>query len=106
MSQLDLDAIRRRRGVDLTVWPPRYDPAYRPYGPGVLLRREMIARAFAAGLERYEFLGDDYPWKLAWTSDVHERLTVLAFAPSAAGLADWLLNAHARPLARSLLRRR
>ena len=30
MSALDLDAIRRTRGVDLRVWPPRYDPAYRP----------------------------------------------------------------------------
>ena len=30
MSLLDLDAIRRTRGVDLAVWPPRYDPAYRP----------------------------------------------------------------------------
>jgi phenylacetate-CoA ligase len=27
---LDLDAIRRDRGVDLTAWPPRYDPTYRP----------------------------------------------------------------------------
>ncbi|HEY7142513.1 MAG TPA: AMP-binding protein [Methylomirabilota bacterium] len=30
MSRLDLDAIRRTRGVDLAVWPPRYDAAYRP----------------------------------------------------------------------------
>ena len=30
MSALDLDAIRRTRGVDLRVWPPRYDPSYRP----------------------------------------------------------------------------
>jgi phenylacetate-CoA ligase len=30
MTGLDLDAIRRTRGVDLAVWPPRYDPAYRP----------------------------------------------------------------------------
>jgi phenylacetate-CoA ligase len=29
---IDLDAIRRTRGVDLTVWPPRYDSAYRPPG--------------------------------------------------------------------------
>jgi phenylacetate-CoA ligase len=27
---LDLATIRRLRGVDLTVWPPRYDPCYRP----------------------------------------------------------------------------
>jgi len=25
-----LDALRRRRGVDLTHWPPTYDPGYRP----------------------------------------------------------------------------
>ena len=30
MSGFDLRAIQRSRGVDLTVWPPRYDPAYRP----------------------------------------------------------------------------
>lgn len=33
MSPLDLDAIRRDRGVDLAAWPPRYDPTYRP-SPG------------------------------------------------------------------------
>jgi phenylacetate-CoA ligase len=30
MSRLDLHAIRRDRGVDLAIWPPRYDPGYRP----------------------------------------------------------------------------
>lgn len=32
MRRLDLDALGRSRAVDLTVWPPRYDPAYRPAG--------------------------------------------------------------------------
>lgn len=27
---IDLELVARRRGVDLRVWPPRYDPAYRP----------------------------------------------------------------------------
>ena len=27
---IDLAAIARSRGVDLALWPPRYDPAYRP----------------------------------------------------------------------------
>ena len=27
---LDGAALRKSRGVDLTVWPPRYDPTYRP----------------------------------------------------------------------------
>ncbi|HSE92271.1 MAG TPA: AMP-binding protein [Methylomirabilota bacterium] len=30
MSAGDLAAAARRRGVDLTVWPPRYDATYRP----------------------------------------------------------------------------
>ncbi|HET7876841.1 MAG TPA: AMP-binding protein [Methylomirabilota bacterium] len=30
MAGLDLDGIRRLRGVDLAVWPPAYDPRYRP----------------------------------------------------------------------------
>jgi len=30
LPALDLDAISRTRGVDLSVWPPRYDPTYRP----------------------------------------------------------------------------
>ncbi|MBI4593188.1 MAG: hypothetical protein HY728_03155, partial [Candidatus Rokubacteria bacterium] len=30
MTAIDLDLIRRRRGVDLAVWPPRYDATYRP----------------------------------------------------------------------------
>ena len=29
-AALDAAALRRTRGVDLTVWPPRYDLAYRP----------------------------------------------------------------------------
>jgi phenylacetate-CoA ligase len=29
-APIDLDALRARRGLDLTVWPPRYDPGYRP----------------------------------------------------------------------------
>lgn len=29
-TPLDLTALQRVRGVDLMVWPPRYDPAYRP----------------------------------------------------------------------------
>jgi len=30
MASLDLNLLRRTRGVDLGVWPPRYDPAYAP----------------------------------------------------------------------------
>ncbi len=30
MASFDLAALKRSRGIDLAVWPPGYDPAYRP----------------------------------------------------------------------------
>ena len=71
----------------------------------MILRYKMIARAFEAGLRRYEFLGDAEPWKLAWTQTVRERFLVEAFASSPVGLLEWCANVYGRPLARRVLRR-
>jgi phenylacetate-CoA ligase len=30
MAGIDLEQVKRTRGVDLSVWPPRYDPTWRP----------------------------------------------------------------------------
>ena len=30
MRALDLEALRHARGIDLAVWPPRYDSGYAP----------------------------------------------------------------------------
>src|SRR5918999_2018922 len=30
MTAIDLTRLRQTRGVDLAIWPPRYDPTYRP----------------------------------------------------------------------------
>jgi CelD/BcsL family acetyltransferase involved in cellulose biosynthesis len=76
-----------------------YDPTFRHYAPGILLRHELLARAFAEGLVRYEFLGGDEPWKLAWTSTARERFRFVAYASSASGLATWATARYARPLA-------
>lgn len=80
-----------------------FRPELRHLAPGMLLRREMIARAFAAGLERYDFLGADEPWKLDWTSSVRERSRVQVFAPSVVGHLGWGAYAHGRPLAKRLV---
>jgi CelD/BcsL family acetyltransferase involved in cellulose biosynthesis len=76
-----------------------FDPAYRELSPGMLLRFEMLARAFAHGLRSYEFLGTDERWKLDWTSSVRERVELRAFAPTSVGRADWAANRYLRPLA-------
>ncbi len=80
-----------------------FDPAWGRWAPGMLLRHEMLERAFAAGLERYDFLGADEPWKLEWTQTTRERSLVQAFSPSVAGRASWAAYARGRPLAKRVV---
>lgn len=80
-----------------------YDPTYRKFAPGMLMRYEMLKSAFDGGLSSYEFLGSNNPWKLEWTDKLRERMLLQAFAPSLAGRLDWAAYAHARPRAKKLL---
>lgn len=81
-----------------------YDPAFEKYGPGMLLRNGMLERAFAIGLNNYEFLGDDAPWKRAWADSCRDRLRVQAFSPSVLGTLERVAHTHGRPLAKEVLR--
>lgn len=80
-----------------------YEPELRRFGPGMLLRHEMLRRSFDAGVESYEFLGADEPWKLEWASTFRELKLLQAFRPSPAGAADWAAWALGRPVARRAL---
>jgi CelD/BcsL family acetyltransferase involved in cellulose biosynthesis len=64
-----------------------YDPDYRRSAPGLLLRFAMVERAFRSGLRRYEFLGTDEPWKLAWARTIEDRDELSFFRRSPMGLA-------------------
>jgi len=80
-----------------------FDPGYRKFAPGTLMREQMINRAFDLDLTTYEFLGNNDSWKQQWTNDVRERLLIQIFAPSAPGLVDWAAYAYARPLAKRVI---
>jgi CelD/BcsL family acetyltransferase involved in cellulose biosynthesis len=82
-----------------------FDPGARALAPGIMIRWEMIARAFTEGLASYEFLGKDDAWKLRWTSATRVLLAARAFAPSIPGAASRLWWTGGRPLARRVLRR-
>jgi CelD/BcsL family acetyltransferase involved in cellulose biosynthesis len=82
-----------------------YDPGYRRYGPGMLLRYEMLRRAFHSDLSTYELLGTDSAWKSDWTNAVRPTMLLHAFAPSALGLADRAAWGYGRPVAGRILRR-
>lgn len=80
-----------------------FEPELRQLAPGLLLREAMIRRAFELGLDSYEFLGSDEPWKLAWTGTVRELKLLQAFAPTLPGTVDRLAWAAGRPAAKRIL---
>ena len=80
-----------------------YDPAYRAFAPGMLLRREMLSRAFLLGLARYELLGADEPWKLSWAESTRARNLMQAFAASPLGIVDWAAWSLGRPFVRRVM---
>jgi CelD/BcsL family acetyltransferase involved in cellulose biosynthesis len=86
-----------------------YDPAERRFAPGKQLARALVTRAAADGLERFEFLGAQEPWKLEWTDAFHERLLVRTFAPTPLGTAERAAQTaylrYGKPLARRALAR-
>jgi CelD/BcsL family acetyltransferase involved in cellulose biosynthesis len=82
-----------------------YDPAYGKFGPGMLLRHEMLARAFANGFISYEFLGTNAPWKQRWTNKCRERMLFQAYAPSLTGVLDWGALTYGWILAKSIASR-
>ena len=83
-----------------------YDEAHRSDGPGVLLRSAMLERVFECRLQRYDFLGTDEDWKMAWTSQTEVQVQFQAFRRSPDAAADWAAQRYLRPLARRLLKRR
>lgn len=80
-----------------------FDTDLRRFSPGKLLRMEMVKRAFADGLSRYELLGVEDAWKLEWTSLARDRLVVQVFAPTYSGRVDRLAFRYGRPAAKAVL---
>lgn len=66
-----------------------YDPEFSKFGPGHLLRWDMLERAFAGDVQRYEFMGtaegDRNDWKLGWTTQMKGIVRVELFEASAVG---------------------
>jgi CelD/BcsL family acetyltransferase involved in cellulose biosynthesis len=82
-----------------------FDPALRSVSPGMLLRQQMLERAFRGGMHRYDFLGIAESWKREWTDLTEPYLLLQSFDASPAGHADRAAQRFGRPLARRLLRR-
>jgi CelD/BcsL family acetyltransferase involved in cellulose biosynthesis len=95
--QLDLES--RSRYYSLKIG---YDPEFQRFSPGKLLAYMMVSRAVSSGLEVYELLGTDEPWKDRWTEQAREQVAFRAFSPSAAGRLASSTFLYGRPLVRKL----
>lgn len=82
-----------------------YDPEFSKFAVGKLLRHAVIERAFADGVDVYEFLGADDAWKLEWTPDVLPRYMAQVFAPTVRGRLDGAAHRYGRPVAKSAIAR-
>ena len=80
-----------------------FDPAFAAYSPGKLMIHATLERAFAVGLERYEFLGDNDDYKRRWATEECDTMLFQAFAPSLLGRANRAAFVYGRPLAKSAL---
>lgn len=59
-----------------------YDPEHARSSPGVVLFSLILEDAFARGLSRIDFLGDEERWKLDWTRRTREHHWLYVFRPS------------------------
>lgn len=80
-----------------------YDEAFRRFSPGKILRMEIIERAFTRDVVRYEFLGENEPYKLEWADQLRPLVVAQAFSSSVPGRVERLAYSHGRPLAKRTL---
>jgi CelD/BcsL family acetyltransferase involved in cellulose biosynthesis len=95
--QFDLESARTYYSLKIG-----YDPAFERFSPGKLLAYTMVARAIALGMETYELLGTDEPWKYRWAVSVRERVVLRCFARSPSGFVAWSTDIYGRRVARRL----
>jgi len=91
------------RGGEVDIVKVGFDPDWRKYGPGSILTRAAIERAYEQGMTRYDFLGGEDAYKLDWTDAVGERVRIQAFGRNAYGLAGYLAWRWGRPVAKRAL---
>lgn len=60
---------------------PAFAAEFARYSPGRLLMQRAIESAFAAGLEEFDFLNGEEPYKYDWSTGEHETRTYVRLRP-------------------------
>jgi CelD/BcsL family acetyltransferase involved in cellulose biosynthesis len=80
-----------------------FDPEFAAMSPGRLIIEASLQRAFAIGLERFEFMGTADAYKLRFSNESYDRVLFQAFSRKPAGRALHTTFAYGRPLAKRVL---
>jgi CelD/BcsL family acetyltransferase involved in cellulose biosynthesis len=80
-----------------------YDESLGYVSPGQLLQREVLAECEARGLDAFEFLGPDMPWKRDWAPEHAPHDWLYVYRPSLAGRALHALKHRVRPAVKEVL---
>jgi CelD/BcsL family acetyltransferase involved in cellulose biosynthesis len=76
------------------LFKPGYDESLARFGPGQLLLHRVAGALCDRGAREIDFLGEDLPWKRAWTDRVRPHRFRYVFRPNRFGraLAAWKLS--------------
>ncbi len=80
-----------------------YDERLGSVSPGQLLQREVLAECEARGLQGFDFLGPDMPWKRDWRPEHAPHDWLYVYRPSLAGRVMHTLRHRARPAVKEVL---
>lgn len=64
---------------------PGYDESLKEYSPGQLLMAEVLEDLRARGVEEFEFLGPQMPWKQDWTDKIRPHCWTFVVRPTRKG---------------------
>lgn len=82
-----------RQGRTLYLLKTGYDPEYAEHSPFNVLMQLTIEAAFRDGIETFDLLGSDDPWKVAWTSLRTERLWLFLYRNTLAAQIIYCIKA-------------
>ena len=82
------------------------DEEYDRYGPGHLLVELVLRNCAEQGLAEFDFLCEDDPWKLSWTSQVRPHAHLYIFRKNLHGRLAHLAKFKFKPVLRAFLGKR
>jgi CelD/BcsL family acetyltransferase involved in cellulose biosynthesis len=74
-----------------------YDIAYHPYSPGHQIQKRVLQSCFARGLQEFDFLGPNMPWKQEWAELGRDHVRLLLFHRGLQSRILALLELWAKP---------